>query len=149
MNRNMIYSKRFEKEPLMQDLEKPNSQPLGEEEAARMQESFRKFCESITYVPRPEKQAMKENFVALSIELSKAYDVDADVYEGADFVATDLYLNCASFMGELKGMFAKLFGLCDDFQLFRPKDGAHDIIVSFTLYTHDRYLNGKRIGPIE
>lgn len=137
MSEKMIYSKRFPKPEIDVSTFK-NAPPIDEETRDRLNRMFQRLLYEDCYVPNPQRIAWSKKFVALAIKLSSEFEIDMDIYENSHCVSVDLYLTCTAFMGDMKDMFAELVKMCDDVSLFLPKDDPHDVLVSLTLYTHDR-----------
>lgn len=140
MPEKMIYSKRF---PQLQieDLPSENELSIDAETSARLNRMFERLLYEDCYVPNPQRIALSREWIALAIRLSSEFEIDMDISEKSHCVSIDLYLVCAAFMGEMKDLFAKLVLACDDVSLFLPAGGSHDVLVSLTLYTHDRCKN--------
>lgn len=133
----MIYSKRFP-QLRIDDLEPANAPPIDAETSARLDRMLQRLLYEDCYVPDPQRVALSREWIAMAIRLSSEFEIDMDICEKSNCVCIELYLVCAAFMGEMKNLFAQLVLVCDDVSLFLLKGGSHDVLVSLTLYTHDR-----------
>lgn len=137
MPEKWIYSKRFPRSEV-DALAPENAPPIDAETSARLDRMFQRLLYEDCYVPNPQRVALSREWIAMAIRLSSEFEIDMDICEKSNCVCIELYLVCAAFMGEMKNLFAQLVLVCDDVSLFLLKGGSHDVLVSLTLYTHDR-----------
>lgn len=139
----IIYSKRFPHQELEDILE---SQGIPDDLLpAEPDESFQAFCrrieENSICISRPDKQAERERFINLAVNLSESYEIDMEITDYFYHISVTMYLNCASCSGELKSLFTKLIVMCDRISSFISRSDPCDFIISLEYNTHDHYIS--------
>lgn len=146
--KKVIYSKRYHFEEEVAELEALNL-PMSEEEKKRAQASFEKLLreerESTVYVEKPGAEERERRFIRLAKQLSEKCEIDMDITRYPGYIGVTLHLFAVPFFSDFTSLFSRLVRLCDYMDILPEKNGPNDFRVECDMYTHDRYVGGKKI----
>ncbi|WP_300447376.1 hypothetical protein [uncultured Oscillibacter sp.] len=118
----VIYCKQFPHQDIDKLLEE--QEVSGEKFSSMPRESpeaFRQRIEqSSTYILRADKAQKKEAFINLAKSLSAGYEIDMKIEEYGYFVSVTMYMDCATYTGEVKKMLTELPGSSVGSPRYRP-----------------------------
>lgn len=142
----IIYTKRFpipdEVEDFMESKAQADSTPDAEGEASA--ELMRRSDENCVYVFRPDKLEFCQQFIDYAKKFSEQFEVGIDVVSQKFSYLVRLYIDLAHFRGRYKEMMQYMMIAADEFYFDPPGEEPFDLLISFTIDTHDLYYDGKR-----
>ncbi len=143
----VIYCKQFPHQDIDKLLEE--QEVSGEKFSSMPRESpeaFRQRIEqSSTYILRADKAQKKEAFINLAKSLSAGYEIDMKIEEYGYFVSVTMYMDCATYTGEVKKMLTELTIMSENISFFLSSTDPCDFILSLDYFTHDHYVSGRKV----
>lgn len=144
-----IYSKRYPL-PTKEELNETIKEMGDVTDVSLTAEQFIKMMtETEQEIPNPVKLKEKEHFLKFAKTLAEEYCVDLDIYENSYSYTVDILLPVATYGGRIKRTMDTLTVLSDEVFIRIPnKEDEGDFVVKLSLiyYTHDLYINGKKIN---
>lgn len=144
----VIYSKRYPYEDIG-DL-KMNADTVGAGTRKRPDPSEEEFLQHLLddsiFVYNAERQSGARDFIHLAEELSRDYEIGADIIAYPYYVSVTLYLYCSTYMNELKEMLVDLLMIGDDITFANSKTQAEECIIIIDYMTHDCYFEGRKVN---
>lgn len=109
---------------------------VSEKSAEQSWQKLMTSMEDSNYELIPGRTEMGQEFIALAIELSEAYEIDADIRKYEHFYEVEFYMYASYYFDGCAKMLAKLLGMCDRFCTSTLKTGPADFTLSLQLMTH-------------
>lgn len=117
-------------------------------ESLKLPNSGRSFLENIKCIPNKEKEALAVDFIKCGKKLASDFEIDIEIIKHNTSVIIELSCYDMGYFDLLKDELIDLLDLCDNFNIWtNPKitKGYH-YLLTFSLDTHDTYIDGKKIG---
>jgi len=107
-------------------------------------DALRRDREESIFVPRPDREESRRNFIFLAKRFSEKHEISVKITEHEYYISADITINFDSYLCGFAAKLGEIMCLCDEVSFRQASD--HNLLISLKHHTKDYYLSGYLIN---